>query len=193
MRRKRPGRDLAAAAFASVLLAFPAPSAPSPQAGRTLQIKGSDTMVNLGQAWAEAFNKLHPEVNIAVTGGGSGTGISALISGTCDIAESSRAVAEKEIAQGKAAGMRLQRGARRPRRDHRRRPSIESRRGPDHGRAPGDLPRERPELEAGRRSGRTGRPPVPRSATRGRTSSSRSTSCAGARARGRRNSPRARS
>jgi phosphate transport system substrate-binding protein len=61
-------------------------------------------MVNLGQAWAEAFNKLHPEMNIAVTGGGSGTGIAALISGTCDIAESSRAVAEKEITQGKAAG-----------------------------------------------------------------------------------------
>ena len=61
-------------------------------------------MVNLGQAWAEAFNKLHPEVNIAVTGGGSGTGIAALISGTCDIAESSRSVAEKEIVQGKAAG-----------------------------------------------------------------------------------------
>jgi phosphate transport system substrate-binding protein len=104
MRRKRPGRTLAAAAGAAAFMTFPAPGTPSLQAGRTLQIKGSDTMVNLGQAWAEAFNKLHPEVNIAVTGGGSGTGIAALLSGTCDIAESSRAVAEKEIAQGKAAG-----------------------------------------------------------------------------------------
>jgi phosphate transport system substrate-binding protein len=104
MRRKRPGRTLAAAAVAAAFMTFPAPGAPSPQAGRTLQIKGSDTMVNLGQAWAEAFNKLHPDVNIAVTGGGSGTGIAALLSGTCDIAESSRAVADKEIAQGKAAG-----------------------------------------------------------------------------------------
>jgi len=104
MRRKRPGRALAAAAGTALFLSFPASGAISPQTGRTLQIKGSDTMVNLGQAWAEAFNKLHPEVNIAVTGGGSGTGIAALISGTCDIAESSRAVAEKEITQGKAAG-----------------------------------------------------------------------------------------
>src|SRR3989338_1950389 len=63
---------------------------------RTIQIKGSDTMVNLGQAWAEEFNKRYPDVNIAVTGGGSGTGIAALISGTCDICESSRAIEEKE-------------------------------------------------------------------------------------------------
>jgi len=105
MGRKSAGKALAAAAFAAALLAVPGTAARAPQAGRTLQIKGSDTMVNLGQAWAEAFNKLHPEVNLAVTGGGSGTGIAALLSGTCDIAESSRAVAEKEIAQGKAAGI----------------------------------------------------------------------------------------
>lgn len=71
---------------------------------RTLQIKGSDTMVNLGQAWAEAFNKLHPEINVAVTGGGSGTGIAALINGTCEIAESSRGLEAKEIEQAKAKG-----------------------------------------------------------------------------------------
>ncbi len=51
------------------------------RAGGALQIKGSDTMVNLGQAWAEAFNKLHPEINVAVTGGGSGTGIAAILNG----------------------------------------------------------------------------------------------------------------
>ncbi|MCX6564833.1 MAG: phosphate ABC transporter substrate-binding protein [Candidatus Aminicenantes bacterium] len=73
----------------------------------TLQIKGSDTMVNLGQAWAEAFNKLHPEINVAVTGGGSGTGIAAILNGTCDIAESSRALEEKEIQQAKAAGITI--------------------------------------------------------------------------------------
>lgn len=104
MGRKSAGKALAAAAVAAALFAVPGAEASAPQAGRTLQIKGSDTMVNLGQAWAEAFNKLHPEVNLAVTGGGSGTGIAALLSGTCDIAESSRAVAEKEIAQAKAAG-----------------------------------------------------------------------------------------
>jgi phosphate transport system substrate-binding protein len=75
------------------------------RASASLQIKGSDTMVNLGQAWAEAFNKLRLEVNVAVTGGGSGTGIAALINGTCDIAESSRAVEEKEIKQAAGNGV----------------------------------------------------------------------------------------
>lgn len=70
-----------------------------------IQIKGSDTMVNLGQAWAEEFNRLHPDVNMAVTGGGSGTGISALISGTCDIAECSRAIEPKEIEKARAGGV----------------------------------------------------------------------------------------
>ncbi len=67
-------------------------------------------MVNLGQAWAEAYNKLHPEINLAVTGGGSGTGIAAIINGTCDIAESSRGLEAKEIQQAKAKGFVIQRG-----------------------------------------------------------------------------------
>ncbi|MEW6368704.1 MAG: phosphate ABC transporter substrate-binding protein [Acidobacteriota bacterium] len=62
-----------------------------------LQIKGSDTMVNLGQAWAQEFTKGHPEANVAVTGGGSGTGIAALINGTADICESSRVMEAKEL------------------------------------------------------------------------------------------------
>lgn len=61
-----------------------------------VQIKGSDTMVNLGQAWAEEFMFQHPEVSIAVTGGGSGTGVAALINGTCDIAETSREMKQQE-------------------------------------------------------------------------------------------------
>jgi phosphate transport system substrate-binding protein len=61
-------------------------------------------MVNLGQAWAEAFNKKKPGSNIAVTGGGSGTGMTALINGTCDIAESSRAIEPKEVQAAKAKG-----------------------------------------------------------------------------------------
>lgn len=77
------------------------------RAGGALQIKGSDTMVNLGQAWAEAFNKLHPEINVAVTGGGSGTGIAAILNATCDIAESSRALEEKEIQKAKAEGITI--------------------------------------------------------------------------------------
>lgn len=64
----------------------------------SIQIKGSDTMVNLGQAWAEKYMEEHPDEFIAVTGGGSGTGLSSLISGTCDLAMSSRNIKEKEIA-----------------------------------------------------------------------------------------------
>lgn len=71
----------------------------------SIQIKGSDTMVNLGQAWAEAFNKINPEVNVAVTGGGSGTGIAALIAGTADIAECSRTMKDKEIEKAKQNGI----------------------------------------------------------------------------------------
>jgi phosphate transport system substrate-binding protein len=70
----------------------------------TIQIKGSDTMVNLGQTWAEAFVNKNSAAMIAVTGGGSGTGIAGLISGTAAIAETSRKMTEKEISQAKAKG-----------------------------------------------------------------------------------------
>jgi len=66
-----------------------------------IQIKGSDTMVNLSQTWAEKYMEKNPEEFIAVTGGGSGTGLSSLMSGTCDIAMSSRNIKEKEIALAK--------------------------------------------------------------------------------------------
>jgi phosphate transport system substrate-binding protein len=59
-------------------------------------VKGSDTMVILGQRWAEAFMKKSPDAKVQVTGGGSGTGIAALINGTTDIAMSSRPVKEAE-------------------------------------------------------------------------------------------------
>lgn len=71
----------------------------------SIQIKGSDTMVNLAQAWAEEFSKNNPGINAAVTGGGSGTGIAALISGTADIAISSRTMKDKEINKAKASGI----------------------------------------------------------------------------------------
>ncbi len=74
------------------------------QQANSLQIKGSDTMVNLGQAWAEEFMKADPSVSVAVTGGGSGTGIAALLSGTCDIAELSRELKPEEIALAKGKG-----------------------------------------------------------------------------------------
>ncbi len=64
----------------------------------SLQVKGSDTMVNLVQSWAEEFMKKSPDSFIAVTGGGSGTGFASLINGTCDIAMSSREIKSKEVA-----------------------------------------------------------------------------------------------
>ncbi len=74
----------------------------------SIQIKGSDTMVNLGQAWAEEFMKENPATSIAVTGGGSGTGIAALLNKTCDIAQSSREVSQKERDLAKTKGLNIQ-------------------------------------------------------------------------------------
>ncbi len=62
----------------------------------TVTIKGSDTMVILGQRWAEAYMKSRPDVRVQVTGGGSGTGIAALINGTTDIAQASRPMKDAE-------------------------------------------------------------------------------------------------
>lgn len=66
-----------------------------------IQNKGSDTLVNLAQAWAEEYKNINPNVALAVSGGGSGTGIAALINGTVDIANSSRAIKDEERAQAK--------------------------------------------------------------------------------------------
>jgi phosphate transport system substrate-binding protein len=62
-----------------------------------IQNKGSDTMVNVAQAWAEAYARTQPGVTVAVSGGGSGTGFSALINGTVDIANASREILASEI------------------------------------------------------------------------------------------------
>src|SRR5687768_4414955 len=62
----------------------------------SIQNIGSDTMVNLAQAWAEAYHAVDPSVSVEVSGGGSGVGVSALINGTCDIANSSRKLEKEE-------------------------------------------------------------------------------------------------
>jgi len=67
----------------------------------TIQNKGSDTMVNLAQAWAEEYKKAAPDVSVEVSGGGSGVGIAALIKGTIDIANASRNMKPEEIAEAK--------------------------------------------------------------------------------------------
>lgn len=66
-----------------------------------IQNKGSDTLVNLAQAWAEEYKNFNPKVALAVSGGGSGTGIAALINGTVDIANSSRAMKQEERDEAK--------------------------------------------------------------------------------------------
>jgi phosphate transport system substrate-binding protein len=68
----------------------------------SVTIKGSDTMVLLGQKWAETYMTKSPNVQVQVTGGGSGTGIAALINGTTDIAESSRAMKPAEISSAES-------------------------------------------------------------------------------------------
>jgi phosphate transport system substrate-binding protein len=67
----------------------------------SIQVKGSDTMVNLAQAWAEEYKKVAPSVNVEVSGGGSGVGIAALIKGTIDIADASRNMKPSEMEQAK--------------------------------------------------------------------------------------------
>ncbi|HOV06468.1 MAG TPA: phosphate ABC transporter substrate-binding protein [Anaerolineaceae bacterium] len=70
----------------------------------TIENKGSDTIVNLALAWAEAYQKVDPHVAISVTGGGTGTGITALINGTVDIANASRRIKDEELSAALAAG-----------------------------------------------------------------------------------------
>ena len=90
--------------FVLIAAAF-ATSAFAAKDKNVIQVKGSDTMVNLGQAWAEKYMEKNPTDFVAVTGGGSGTGFSSLISGTCDIAMASRSIKDKEIALAKAKGI----------------------------------------------------------------------------------------
>lgn len=85
---------LLAAALGCVVLGACAGQRP-----RAVTIKGSDTMVLLGQRWAETYMAKHPGTAIQVTGGGSGTGIAALINGTTDICQSSRPMKAKEREQ----------------------------------------------------------------------------------------------
>jgi phosphate transport system substrate-binding protein len=82
-----------------------AQSAPS-AASAYIENKGSDTIVNLALAWAEQYQIEHPEVGISVTGGGSGTGIAALINGTVGIANASRKISADETAQAEAKGIK---------------------------------------------------------------------------------------
>lgn len=71
----------------------------------SITIKGSDTMVHLVSSWAEQFMNSHEGIDVSVTGGGSGTGIAALINGTTDICAASREIKPKEMELAEEQGM----------------------------------------------------------------------------------------
>ena len=73
------------------------PAQGKPGAETVIRVEGSDTMVNIAQAWAERYRAEHPTVSVQVLGGGSGVGIASLTDGNCDLATSSRDIKEKEI------------------------------------------------------------------------------------------------
>jgi phosphate transport system substrate-binding protein len=70
-----------------------------------IQNKGSDTLVNVAQSWAEQYKEVNADVAVAVTGGGSGTGISAMINGTVDLANASRKMKDKELEMARSNGI----------------------------------------------------------------------------------------
>ncbi len=84
----------------------PDSSAAAAQPTAYIQNKGSDTIVNLALAWAERYQQEHANIRISVTGGGSGTGIAALINGTVDIANASRQISPDETRQAEAKGIK---------------------------------------------------------------------------------------
>ncbi|MDH4156016.1 MAG: phosphate ABC transporter substrate-binding protein [candidate division Zixibacteria bacterium] len=71
-----------------------------------ITIKGSDTLVRLGQRWAEEYMKINPGAVIQVSGGGSGTGIAALLNGTTDVCQASRDMKEKEYRLAEDKGIK---------------------------------------------------------------------------------------
>ena len=80
------------------------PDASASQTAEYIENKGSDTIVNLALAWAERYQQVNADARISVTGGGSGTGITALISGTVDIANASRQIKAEELEEARQAG-----------------------------------------------------------------------------------------
>jgi phosphate transport system substrate-binding protein len=107
MRFAVPLRSIGLASLVLLLVVGCTPGTSSGTAAPDLAIvnKGSDTMVNLALAWAEAYQEVEPDVSVSVTGGGSGTGIAALINGTVDLANASRQIKAEEIEQAQANGI----------------------------------------------------------------------------------------
>jgi len=93
------------AATTAAPMTSPTPTATVPAQKYSINQKGSDTLLVLAQRWAEAYMTKHPEAQIAVSGGGSGTGIAALINKQIDVADASRNINPKEINDAKANGV----------------------------------------------------------------------------------------
>src|SRR5574339_1229150 len=97
------------AILAMVILSSCGPASPAETASDSssayIENKGSDTIVNLALAWAEKYQGDHPDVRISVTGGGSGTGIAALVNGTVDIANASRQIKAEEVDEAASNGV----------------------------------------------------------------------------------------
>ena len=96
--------NITAAAIPFAVAGLLLSAASSVHARTEIQNKGSDTLVNVAQAWAEEYGKVNPEVAVAVSGGGSGTGMAAMINGTVDIANASRKMKKKEVDLAKEKG-----------------------------------------------------------------------------------------
>ena len=85
-----------------------APNPDNTEQSQYIDNKGSDTIVNLALAWAERYQTIKPNVQISVTGGGSGTGLTALVNKSVDIANASRQIKQEELDAAKAAGLNPQ-------------------------------------------------------------------------------------
>jgi phosphate transport system substrate-binding protein len=88
-----------------LLLAVAACGRGTSKSRKLIQNKGSDTLVNVAQAWAEHYKDVDAGVAVAVSGGGSGVGISALVNGKVDIANTSRKMKDSEIEQARKNGV----------------------------------------------------------------------------------------
>ena len=119
MSNGRPGISIAFGWTGLALIAMPLVALGCRGKGPpAIRVEGSDTMVNVAQAWAEEYHQLYPDTSVQVLGGGSGVGIASLIDGNCDLADSSRKMKPTEIEKASqpprpvAAGVRG--GLRRP-------------------------------------------------------------------------------
>lgn len=91
--------------FITTILFFGCKKKEGDVAQTVISVKGSDTMVNLAQKWAEIYMQKNPNVSIQVTGGGSGTGVASLLNGTTNLANSSRELKESELETAKQKGV----------------------------------------------------------------------------------------